>query len=418
MWIWIWLIAAVGVMGWELPLQQVSHPECKWVHWQELSDDCKIELDLPREQSMTELLISVLWWASYDDSHNQWSWWHWWVDFVTTVGTPVVAMGDGQVITAKYGAWFWNRITIRHDLEWESIYSNYSHLSVMNVRPGQRVEQWVKIWEVWRTGFTMGAFWYHLDFQITTEQSPSHPYGYHDCEKWTYMEAVQQWLCRDKLELYTIDPLEFFANYAWSDLRPIWRNSPIETQRNEEETLTAQVGDEQVAEVVTVAEQNQISSINSINDEVVPSPSIEKIVTEVPVLENTVVIRKTVPNSVEQEVLKEHAAALVNKKNQWTLSLTPGFDVTREVLWDANTKVWNIIPVQFTITQDNEPVSGKLSNRIRIQWDENVTLLPWSFGRIYKWKKTVFVRIQAEWTHRLDVKSGETQLWQIVLSIE
>jgi hypothetical protein len=92
-------------------------------------------------------------------------------------------------------------------------------------------------------------------------------------------------------------------------------------------------------------------------------------------------------------------------------------DVSWEVLWE-NAKVWNIIPIQFEITQDGEPVSGKLANRIRIQSPENTELLPWSFWRIYKWKKTVFVRIHSAWAYRLDVHSGEVQLGQIVLSIE
>lgn len=410
--IWIGLIVSVGVMGWELPLQQVSHPECKWIHRQELSDECKIALDMPMEQSMSELLISVLWWASYLDSHTPWSWSHPSADFVSTIGTPVYSMGEGEVITARYRAWYGNAITIRHEFEWDIIYSNYSHLSVMNVRPWQWVEWWVKIGEVWRSGFTMGPYGYHLDFQITTAQSPSHPYGFHDCEAWWYVDVVNNWRCRDKLERYTIDPLEFFANYAWSDLRPIGRSNPQEIPWDEEETL--------VAEVLADAEQNQISSIESINnEEIVPSPSIEQVVTEVPVLEDTVIIRQapSQDDTQPQEIIKEHDAAHEDAKNIWTVALKPWLDVSWEVLWE-NAKVWNIIPIQFEITQDGEPVSGKLANRIRIQSPENTELLPWSFWRIYKWKKTVFVRIHSAWAYRLDVHSGEVQLGQIVLSIE
>lgn len=407
-------------MGWELPLQQVSHPECKWVHRQELSDECKLALDIPREQSMSELLISVLWWASYDDPHNQWFWWHLWIDMVSVLGTPVVAMWDGEVITAKYRAWYGNSITIRHEFQWETIYSNYSHLSVMNVSSWQRVLQWTKIWEVWRSGFTMGPYGYHLDFQITTAQSPSHPYGYHDCEEWSYMEAVEQWLCREKLEKYTIDPLEFLAKYAWTDIRPIGWNKKQITQDEEDvdQSTIVWVDSEQVETVLW--EQNQISSVpNAIVETIVENSTVsDSVAIQNPTFDSTIVIRQpSIDQSQPQEVIKEHDAAYSDQKNQWTVTLKPWFDVRWEVLWE-NAKVWNIVPVQFEITQDKEPVSGKLADRIRIEWPKEVELLPWTFGRIYKWKKTVFVRVKASWTHRLDVHSGELQLGQIVLTIE
>lgn len=41
----------------------------------------------------------------------------------------------------------------------------------------------MKIGEVGRSGFTIGPYGYHLDFQITTSESPSHPYGFHDCKQ-------------------------------------------------------------------------------------------------------------------------------------------------------------------------------------------------------------------------------------------
>lgn len=409
MWIWIGLIVSVGVLWWELPLQQVSHPECKWVHRQELSDECKIVLDIPREQSMSELLISVLWWSSYTDNHVPWSWSHPSTDFVSTIGTPVYAIGEGEVITARYRAWYGNAITIRHKFDGDVIYSNYSHLSVMNVRPGQRVESWIKIGEVWRSGFTMGPYWYHLDFQITTAQSPSHPYWFHDCKEWWYLDVVNTWLCKEKLEAYTIDPLEFFAKYAWSDLRPVWRKN-IRDNDESNDAVIAWVPNNQVEEII---QEHQVPSNKRSNDSLVEE------VSPVSSIKDTVVIRRPKAQETEtpQQIVKEHAAAYTDRKNQWTVWLVPWFDIDRELL-GGDPEVWTIVPIQFTITQDGEPVSWKLSNRIRISWTEDITLLPWSFGRIYKWKKTVFARVQSPWVHRLDVHSGQTQLWQIVITTE
>jgi hypothetical protein len=70
--------------------------------------------------------------------------------------------------------------------------------------------------------------------------------------------------------------------------------------------------------VLADAEQNQISSIESINnEEIVPSPSIEQVVTEVPVLEDTVIIRQapSQDDTQPQEIIKEHDAAHEDAKN-------------------------------------------------------------------------------------------------------
>jgi hypothetical protein len=116
-------------------------------------------------------------------------------------------------------------------------------------------------------------------------------------------------------------------------------------------------------------------------------------------------------------VLQEHGAAIEDATTQWTLSLKPGFDISWEVLW-TTTAVGQIIPVKFTITQDNEPLSGKLDDRITISWSDAVQTLPWSFSRIYKGTKTIFVRVNEVWTRRLDVRSGEIQLWQVVVTVK
>lgn len=42
-----------------------------------------------------------------------------------------------------------------------------------------------------KTGMSTGKYGNHLDFQITTDKSPSSPYGYGDCKE-GYMNAVNK----------------------------------------------------------------------------------------------------------------------------------------------------------------------------------------------------------------------------------
>lgn len=400
----VWLIMGFAAMARELPLQNVWRPECKWMHRQELSDDCKIAIDAPMEQSMSKLLISVLRGASYDDNHTAGVWSHPSTDFATNKGTPVYTIGDGEVINARYRAGYGNSITVLHDFKWETIYSNYSHLSVMNVRPWQKVEQWMKIGEVGRSGFTIWPYGFHLDFQITTAQSPSHPYGFHDCKEWGYLKVVQEGLCKEKLEAYTIDPLQFFATYANKDIRPVWRKRQNTQQDSSSLVIT------QIAQTQKVVEDTVVKWVVS---------SIPKQVNKKRAPEDTVVIvKRSEPEAVlVVESIQEHGSSVKDATQQWTLSLKPGFDISWEVLW-AMPAVGQIIPVKFTVTQDNEPLSGKLDDRVIISWSDAVQTLPWSFSRVYKGTKTIFVRVNNSWTYRLDVRSGEIQLWQILLVVK
>jgi hypothetical protein len=91
------------------------------------------------------------------------------VEFTNGTGTPVHAAADGQVIfagsddEAVYSPWtnfYGNVIVIRHA---DEFFTLYAHLSVIDVKVGQKVTAGQKIGEVGRTGGAIGS---HLHFEV------------------------------------------------------------------------------------------------------------------------------------------------------------------------------------------------------------------------------------------------------------
>jgi len=82
------------------------------------------------------------------------------VDYGAPVGTPVRAVADGEVTRAGWDGGFGLTITLRHARGYETM---YNHLSVMNVRRGERVRQRQVIGRVGTTGLSTGP---HLDYRV------------------------------------------------------------------------------------------------------------------------------------------------------------------------------------------------------------------------------------------------------------
>jgi murein DD-endopeptidase MepM/ murein hydrolase activator NlpD len=82
------------------------------------------------------------------------------VDYAAPIGTPVRSVGDGVVEFAGVQSGYGKVIEIRHTQERSTL---YAHLSRIDVRPGQRIEQGSKIGEVGNTGMSTGP---HLHFEF------------------------------------------------------------------------------------------------------------------------------------------------------------------------------------------------------------------------------------------------------------
>ncbi|SCK58323.1 M23 family metallopeptidase [Streptomyces sp. WMMB 322] len=103
--------------------------------------------------------------AGYGNSGGRWASKHSGQDFAVPTGTPVKAVASGTVVKAGPGgagdgSSYGNAIVIKHK---NGTYSQYAHLSKVNVKPGQQVKTGQKIGLSGSTGNSSGP---HLHFEI------------------------------------------------------------------------------------------------------------------------------------------------------------------------------------------------------------------------------------------------------------
>lgn len=87
------------------------------------------------------------------------------VDYGAPTGTPVRSVGDGVVDFAGWQNGYGNIVIVRHAGERET---RYAHLSRMNVKRGQRVEQGSLVGAVGATGWATGPH-LHFEFRVRGE---------------------------------------------------------------------------------------------------------------------------------------------------------------------------------------------------------------------------------------------------------
>lgn len=207
------------------PIKEVSKVACKFTHWSEHSEDCKIPLPRIEDANYKKykddidmrLIYSVLWASTYSNWWDVWYWSHLWTDIATAQWTPVYSIWEWEVVTAWYLKWWWNTVVIKHEFNWKYIFSNYAHLDKVHVSKWDIVDEWIIIWEVWNT---WNSWWNHIHFQIDINQIWTHPYYYTTCQ-WRPETVVEAWLCKDLVYSNTIDPIEFLeTNWAIVDFLP------------------------------------------------------------------------------------------------------------------------------------------------------------------------------------------------------
>lgn len=84
------------------------------------------------------------------------------VDFQATTGTPVKAVHDGTIVSAGWGGAYGNQIIIKHAT---GVYTQYAHLSSINVKIGEKVSTGRMIGLSGSTGNATGP---HLHFEVRT----------------------------------------------------------------------------------------------------------------------------------------------------------------------------------------------------------------------------------------------------------
>lgn len=91
------------------------------------------------------------------------------VDFAVSRGTPVLSVGNGEVVIAKYSGSAGNYIAIRHGRQYMT---TYMHLDKILVKPGQKVKQGEQIGLSGNTGRSTGP---HLHFELHINNKPVNP---------------------------------------------------------------------------------------------------------------------------------------------------------------------------------------------------------------------------------------------------
>ncbi len=91
------------------------------------------------------------------------------VDFALPQGTPVLAVGDGEVVVAKRSGAAGNFVAIRHGRTYTT---RYMHLKKLLVKPGQKVKRGERIALSGNTGRSTGP---HLHFEVWINQQAVNP---------------------------------------------------------------------------------------------------------------------------------------------------------------------------------------------------------------------------------------------------
>lgn len=91
------------------------------------------------------------------------------VDFAVPIGTPVVSVGDGEVIVSKYSKIAGNYIGIKHNYQ---CITRYMHLKKALVKQGQKVKKGDRIAFSGNTGRSTGP---HLHFEVWINHRPVNP---------------------------------------------------------------------------------------------------------------------------------------------------------------------------------------------------------------------------------------------------
>jgi len=227
------------------PIQTMSKLECRFQDYSTLWDECKMPLPILKTSDYTKYkndynlyrrVYTVLWGASYDYWWDVGNGWHQWVDIATSKWTPVYAITDWKVVFASNIFWRWNTVKIEHTINWRKVYSNYSHLSKIDVWVWDKVKARTKIWEVWNTWNTT---WNHLHFQIDLSVSWRWPRYRSDCSEKNYDIIVNSGICFNQLKINTIDPL-LFLETSWAIIKENIINKPKQEVISKEWLLSRQ----------------------------------------------------------------------------------------------------------------------------------------------------------------------------------
>ncbi|MDA3881882.1 MAG: M23 family metallopeptidase [Bacteroidales bacterium] len=109
------------------------------------------------------------------------------IDLTAPPGTKIYASGDGVVKRARFVRGYGKSVTVSHGYKYESI---YAHMSMILVKPGQKVKRGEVVGLVGNTGTSTGP---HLHYEIRKNNQPINPINYflNDLSPQEYDEMIR-----------------------------------------------------------------------------------------------------------------------------------------------------------------------------------------------------------------------------------
>jgi len=96
---------------------------------------------------------------------------HYGVDYAAPLGTPVISVGDGEVIESQYRGASGNLVKIRHNSTYTTAYLHLNGFA-SGIKKGRQVRQGQVIGYVGKTGRVTGV---HLDYRVYKNDKPVNP---------------------------------------------------------------------------------------------------------------------------------------------------------------------------------------------------------------------------------------------------
>lgn len=96
---------------------------------------------------------------------------HYGVDYAAPLGTPVISVGEGEILESQYRGASGNIVKIRHNSTYTTAYLHLNGFA-SGIKKGRRVKQGQVIGYVGRTGRVTGV---HLDYRVYKNDRPVNP---------------------------------------------------------------------------------------------------------------------------------------------------------------------------------------------------------------------------------------------------
>lgn len=202
------------------PVDEISTLECRTQEWSTLSWACKIKLPIIenadyakyRANSLYTDTYTVLFGGNYMSGWDNTKGSHYGIDLASAKWTPLYSIAQGKVYYAGPQAGYGNVVKIQFIYKGKQYFATYGHMDQILVQTGQPLTKGQKIWTIWNSGSTMGGLWgYHVHFEINNGDYGRPVYAFGQCSeaKKSWIETINQGLCRDEMFKYGFDPIAF-----------------------------------------------------------------------------------------------------------------------------------------------------------------------------------------------------------------